>query len=74
MGAGYKLSASAAEPMGLEELLAMEPGASDMFTKIALDYPRRYGPDELREKIAAKYEGIDTDLSLIHISEPTRPY
>ncbi|MFP6732108.1 MAG: aminotransferase class I/II-fold pyridoxal phosphate-dependent enzyme [Alphaproteobacteria bacterium] len=65
MGAGYKLSASAAEPMGLEELLAMEPGASDMLTKFALDYPRRYGPDELREKIAAKYEGIDTDSALI---------
>ena len=65
MGAGYKLSASAAESMGLEELLAMEPGASDMLTKFALDYPRRYGPDELREKIAAKYEGIDTDSALI---------
>ena len=63
--AGYKLSASAAEPVGLEELLALEPGAAETLTRLGLDYPVRYAPLALRETVAAKYDGIGPDGVLI---------
>lgn len=64
-GARYGLSASAAEPVGMEELLALEPGAGEELARIGLDYPRRYGPAELREAVADKYDGIGSEGVLI---------
>ncbi len=63
--ARYKLSASAAEPVSLEDLLALEPGAAETLTRLGLDYPDRYAPIELREKVADKYDGIGPDGVLI---------
>jgi aspartate/methionine/tyrosine aminotransferase len=76
MAARHKLSASAAEPVPLEELLALEDGAAERFQRGALDYPERYGPSALRDAIAAKYatvgeagveitSGLDEALGLI---------
>jgi aspartate/methionine/tyrosine aminotransferase len=64
-GTRYKLSASAAEPMSLDELLALEPGAAGELTGIGLDYPQRYGPDGLRAAIADRYPGIDAEGVLV---------
>jgi len=61
MGARFKLSASAAEPVSMKELLVLEPGASEELMQLGMDYPQRYGPIEMREKIAGKYNGIDGD-------------
>ncbi len=63
--ARYKLSASAAEPVSQQELLALEPGAAEKFEGLGLDYPQRYAPIELRERIADKFDGIDADGVLI---------
>ena len=63
--ARFKLSASAAEPVSQQELLALEPGAAEQFSRIGLDYPHRNAPPDLRETIAGKYDGIDTDGLLV---------
>ena len=63
--AEHKLSASAAESVSLEDLLALEPGAAETLTRLGLDYPDRYAPIELREKVADKYDGIGADGVLI---------
>ena len=58
--ARHELSPSAAEPVNTQELLALEPGAADEFARVGLDYPQRYAPIELREKVAGKFDGIDS--------------
>ena len=52
--ANYRLSASAAEPVSLDELLAFEPDADSRLTGLTLDYPKRYAPAALREAVAEK--------------------
>lgn len=61
----YKLSASASEPVGQAELLALEPGASARFVDLDLDYPERFGPSVLRSAIQNKYETVPFDGVLI---------
>ncbi len=61
----YKLSASAAEPVSLDPLLALKPGAAGQLTRIGLDYPQRYGPGDLRAAVADQYPGIDAEGVLI---------
>jgi aspartate/methionine/tyrosine aminotransferase len=61
----HKMSASASEPVGQAELLALEPGATDRFVNLGLDYPERFGPSELRGAIAAKYNSVPFDGVLI---------
>lgn len=63
--ANYRLSASAAEPVSLDELLALEPDAGSQLTGLTLDYPKRYAPAALREMVAQKYQGIDAGGVLI---------
>ncbi|WP_193171228.1 pyridoxal phosphate-dependent aminotransferase [Nisaea nitritireducens] len=61
----HKMSASASEPVGQAELLALEPGAAERFVTLGLDYPERFGPSELRTAIAAKYSSVPFDGVLI---------
>lgn len=42
LAADLNISASAAEPLGQSELLALEPGAAERFNEITLNYPRRH--------------------------------
>lgn len=65
LAARYNLSATAAEPVSQEELLALEPGAAEQLTRLSLDYPDRYAPLALRRQVAAKYHSIDADGVLI---------
>ncbi|MBT6138819.1 MAG: aminotransferase class I/II-fold pyridoxal phosphate-dependent enzyme [Rhodospirillaceae bacterium] len=58
--AQFNLSASAAEPFGLDELLSLEPDAADRFRQVSLDYPARHGAADLKDQIAARYDGIDS--------------
>lgn len=61
----FKMSASAPEPVGLPELLALEPGAAEDFLALGLDYPERFGPMALRETIAKRYRSVPTEHVLI---------
>ena len=65
LAAELNLSASAAEPLGQDELLALEDDAGEQLRKISLDYPRRHGRLELRHQVAARYQGIDSDGVLL---------
>ncbi|MDA8575193.1 pyridoxal phosphate-dependent aminotransferase [Alphaproteobacteria bacterium] len=58
LAADHNLSASAAEPLTEAELLAFDPSASDKLAAARLTYPERYGPEWMREKVAAKYDGL----------------
>lgn len=61
----HKLSASASEPVGTAEQLALEPGAAEKFAALELDYPERFGPSALRRHIQAKYRTVPFDGVLI---------
>ncbi|UUX49522.1 pyridoxal phosphate-dependent aminotransferase [Nisaea acidiphila] len=61
----HKLSASASEPVGQAELLALEPGAAERFVALDLDYPERFGPSDLRTSIKRKYASVPFDNVLI---------
>lgn len=61
----HKLSASASEPVGQAELLALEPGAAERFVALGLDYPERFGPSKLRSAIEAKYAYVPFDGVLV---------
>lgn len=65
LAARHNLSATAAETVSPAELLALEPGAADALMGSGLDYPDRYGPAALRDMVAAKYDGIDSDGVLL---------
>lgn len=65
MAARYKLSASACEPVSMSELLALEPDAAEGLTSLVLDYPARYAPDGIIEKIAARYPGLDPSAVMV---------
>ncbi len=61
----HKMSASASEPVGQAELLALEPGAAEQFVDLGLDYPERFGPSALRTAIAAKFNSVPFDGVLV---------
>ena len=61
LAARYNLSASAAEPLSLGELLAFEPGTYEQLQDRPLGYPERHGPLRLRELIAARYSGLTAE-------------
>lgn len=62
----YVLCASDPETMPLRELLAFEPDAAERLAELRLGYQDMRGTPELREAIAALYEGIDTEHVLVH--------
>jgi len=55
------LSPSFAEPLGTEELLALEPGAAERLVRLQLGYTAAFGGAELRAAIAALYTTAGPD-------------
>lgn len=64
--APYLLCSSDCESMGLGELLALEPGASERFSSLRLGYTESLGSPELRRAIADLYEDLTADQVLVH--------
>jgi aspartate/methionine/tyrosine aminotransferase len=55
------LSPSFAEPLGTDELLALEPGAAEQLVRLPLGYTAAFGGLELRSAIAARYATVGPD-------------
>lgn len=55
------LSPSFAEPLGTAALLALEPGASERFAALPLNYTPAFGSLALREAIASRYGHVAPD-------------
>jgi aspartate/methionine/tyrosine aminotransferase len=55
------LSPSFAEPLGTEDLLALEPGAAERLVRLPLGYTAAFGGLELRSAIAARYATVGPD-------------
>lgn len=64
-GAEVNLSKSFAEPMGVSELLALEPQAADQLLALPLKYPGLDGSAALRAAISSLYAGIDPDQIIV---------
>jgi aspartate/methionine/tyrosine aminotransferase len=64
--APYLLCSSDCESMALEDLLALEPGAHDRLASLWLGYTESLGNPELRQTIAALYDGVTADQVLVH--------
>lgn len=52
------LSASAAEPLTMTEFVEIAPAAERALAGAVFDYPRRHGALDLRERVAARYDGV----------------
>ncbi len=52
--------------MELQELLALEPGSAERFESLWLGYTDSLGNPELRQAIAATYEGVNHNQILVH--------
>jgi aspartate/methionine/tyrosine aminotransferase len=63
----YNLSESGVHPMLLKELLEQAPGSMDHFMNTDLNYPYVNGIPELRENIAALYDGATADNVLVTV-------
>jgi aspartate/methionine/tyrosine aminotransferase len=61
----HMLCASDCESFSVKELLAMEPGAADVFAALRLGYTETAGDPELRRQIASLYQGITADDILV---------
>lgn len=64
--APHLLAQSDCESMPAKELLALEPGAEEIFLKTWLGYTQVPGSPELRESVAGLYQNIDMDHIIIH--------
>ncbi len=62
----YLLSQSDCESMTVDELLALEPGASDQLHNLWLGYTEVKGSLHLRERISALYQNCGPDDILVH--------
>jgi aspartate/methionine/tyrosine aminotransferase len=63
----YNLSESGVHPMLLKELLELAPGSMEYFMDTDLNYPYVNGTPELRENIAALYNGAAADNVLVTV-------
>ena len=61
LAAEHHMSASAAEPLTQDELLALEPDTHRRFNDIKLTYPRRHAELELLDGISRRYRTIEPD-------------
>ena len=61
----FNLSESGVHPMRVSEVLADRPGAVEDLVATELNYPHVNGIPELREHIAAMYEGCGPDNVLV---------
>ncbi len=64
--APHLLCASDCESLSIQELLALEPGASERFQQHWLGYTESPGSPELRQAITGLYQTIDPDQVLVH--------
>ena len=64
--APYLLCSSDCESMRLQDLLALEPAATERFESLWLGYTESLGNPELRRTIAALYETVSPDQVLVH--------
>ena len=63
----YNLSESGVHPMLLKELLEQAPGSMDHLMNTDLNYPYVNGTPELRENIAAMYDGATAENVLVTV-------
>jgi len=63
----YNLSESGVHPMTLEELIALDPAANEKLLATEINYPHANGIPELRENIAAMYDGATADNVLVTV-------
>ncbi|MDB9526601.1 aminotransferase class I/II-fold pyridoxal phosphate-dependent enzyme [Oscillatoria sp. CS-180] len=64
--APYLLSSSDCEAMTIEELLSLEPDATQRFHQTWLGYTETQGNPELRQVIAQTYQTIGIENTLVH--------
>lgn len=62
----YLLCSSDCESQSIQDLLALEPGASDRFQQHWLGYTESLGAPGLRQQISRIYTSIDADQVLVH--------
>jgi len=62
----YLLSSSDCESMSVRELLALEEGSLEGFLGLRLGYTETKGSPELREALAARYEGLGPESVVVH--------
>ena len=70
----YNLSESGVHPLSLGELLAGDPGAIDRLLATELNYPYVNGIPELRENIAAMYDGATAENVLVTVGAAEANY
>lgn len=61
LAADLNISASACEPLGQDELLALEEGADEALKSVSLGYPRRHAELDLLEAIGKRDRAIPVD-------------
>ena len=62
----HLLCSSDCQSVSVGELLSLEEGAADEFSRLWLGYTESRGNPELRKTIAGLYQQIDTDQILVH--------
>lgn len=67
MAVKYNMSESGVHPMLLRELLALEEGSLEKMLEVELNYSHANGSPELRENIAAMYEGATKENVLVTV-------
>jgi aspartate/methionine/tyrosine aminotransferase len=70
----YNLSESGVHPVSLGELLAGDPGFIDRLLATELNYPYVNGIPELRENIAAMYDGATAENVLVTVGAAEANY
>lgn len=67
MAVKYNMSESGVHPMLLRELLALEEGSLEKMLEVELNYSHANGNPELRENIAAMYDGASKENVLVTV-------
>ena len=62
----YLLCSSDCESLAVQDLLALESGAEEVFRKLWLGYTESQGSPSLRQEITRIYEGIEPEGVLVH--------
>ncbi len=70
----YNLSESGVKPVPLEDLVRYKPGVLDELLSTELNYPYANGNPELRENIAALYDGATADNVLVTVGAAEANY
>ncbi len=70
----YNLSESGVKPVPLQDLVADKPGYSESLLNTELNYPYANGNPDLRENIAALYDGATADNVLVTVGAAEANY